>query len=394
MPEAESSNRFYVNVDAVQANVSRIRAFIGPHVRLLAMVKALAYGSDATRLSLHLQDMGVDYFGVSSADEGTSLREAGVRLPILVMQCAPDETDKLLHFNLTPVLYSVALACTLETQLRQKGRELNAHIEIDTGLGRLGIAPGELPTLLHTLQKSGCLHVEGILTHFASAEDPDADEFTRRQIACFEQSLSAANIPKSSAFADHSSPAKRSSLDGRSSLLIHAAATSGAIRFPEARYDMVRIGLGLFGLYPSPAVHCALPLVPAVALVSRIAALQTHCKGDRIGYNGTFTVPRNGFRKAVLPIGYHDGIPASLSNQGYVLINGQQAPICGRISMDSMMVNVTDIPEAEVGMDALLYGYYNGCSLRPEHAAQSAQTIVYELLTRLGPRVQRRFVGF
>lgn len=388
MPEAESSNRFYVNVDAVQANVSRIRAFIGPHVRLLAMVKALAYGSDATRLSLHLQDMGVDYFGVSSADEGASLREAGVRLPILVMQCAPDETDKLLHFNLTPVLYSTALACALETQLRQKGRELNAHIEIDTGLGRLGIVPDELPSLLQRLQQSGCLHVEGILTHFASAEDPDADEFTRRQIACFEQALAVANIPIPASLENHSS------LADRSSLLIHAAATSGAIRFPEARYDMVRIGLGLFGLYPSPAVHCALPLVPAVALVSRIAALQTHCKGDRIGYNGTFTVPRNGFRKAVLPIGYHDGIPASLSNQGYVLINGQQAPICGRISMDSMMVNVTNIPEAEVGMDALLYGYYNGCSLRPEHAAQSAQTIVYELLTRLGPRVERKFVGF
>ena len=373
--EAMAPNRFYVNVQSMEENVARFRRLVGPRVRLLAMVKALAYGSDATRLGLELQDMGVDYLGVSSVDEGSSLRKSGVRLPILVMLCASEEAEKLLHYDLTPVLYSAEFAQSLETVLQRENRQCAAHIELDTGLGRVGIAPENLPALLRRLRQSGHIRVEGIMTHFAVADNPHADDLTHRQMARFEQALAEANVPRDS------------------SLLLHAAATAGAIRFPRARYDMVRIGLGLYGLYPSPTVQSALELVPAIALVSRIVNIQIHRQGDRIGYNGTFVVPQDGFRKAVLPIGYHDGIPVSASNRGHVLINGHNARVCGRVSMDSMTVDVTHIPEAEVGMDALIYGSYAGHTLRPEEAAENAQTIVYELLARLGPRVQRIFVG-
>ena len=373
--EAIAPNRFYVDVQSMEENVARFRHMIGPNVKLLAMVKALAYGSDATRLGLELQEMGVDYLGVSSADEGVSLRKSGVRLPILVLLCAPEEAAKLPAYDLTPVIYSIEFANALAAMLKQNNRTLNAHIELDTGLGRVGIAPEELPQMLDMAQSSGRIRVEGIMTHFASADNPEADDFTRQQIVRFDQALAQAKVTP------------------EPSILRHTAATSGAIRFPEARYNMVRVGLGLYGLYPSPSVQSALGLVPAIALVSRIVDIQIHRKGDPIGYNGTFIVPQDGFRKAVLPLGYHDGMPVSASNTGYVLINGHKAPLCGRISMDSMTIDVTHIPEAEVGMDALIYGAYGGYILRPEEAAANAQTFVYELLARIGPRVQRIFVG-
>ena len=214
------------------------------------------------------------------------------------------------------------------------------------------------------------------MTHLASAEDPAADGDTRRQLALFDQAraeLAGAGFDR---------------------LLCHAAATAAAARFPAARYDMVRLGLGLFGLYPSPAVESALPLQLAVTLLSRIAEVRTLARGDRVGYGGTHTVTAESLRVGVLPLGYHDGVPWSLSNRGAVLVDGRQAPILGRISMDSMVVDLSAAPDAAAGSEALLFGVHHGAVLRPETVAAQAGTIPYELLARLGPRVQRVYVGF
>jgi alanine racemase len=373
--EAMAPNRFYLDLKAVAENVARIRHRIGPRTRILAMLKALAYGSDAVQLSRALQQIGIDQIGVSSADEGRQLREAGVNLPILVMMCTPEEVEKLARYTLTPMIYSFEIAGAIVGAARAQGVPLEVHVEVDTGMGRLGIAPEAVREIVDMIRASGCLRLRGLMTHLAGADDPQEDESTHLQLRRFA--------------------AVRAELVewGYHDLICHAAATAGAIRFPEARLDMVRIGLGLYGLYPSPEVARELELALAVALVSRIVKITVHRQGDRIGYGGTFTVPEDGFRAAVVPMGYHDGLPRALGNVGHVLIQGRPAPICGRISMDSLAVDVSGIPAATVGSDVLLYGERGGNAIRPEETASQCGTIAYELLARLGPRVQRIFLG-
>jgi len=407
--EAMAPNRLIVDLGAVAGNIASYRrafdqrsaprppaggrgsggrqsrhsllvgAAAAPGTRILAMVKALAYGSELVRLSSWLSEAGIDHLGVSTADEGVELRRAGIRLPILVTLPTPEEAAKLARFELLPAVYSFALVEPLAAATRAAlppGSRLAVHLKVDTGMHRVGVAPGEALPLARAVSATGALRVTGLMTHLASAEDPAADADTRRQLALFDQArgeLAAA---------------------GFGGLLCHAAATAAAARFPEARYDMVRLGLGLFGLYPSAAVESAIPLQLAVTLLSRIAEVRTLARGDRVGYGGTHTVTAERLRVGVLPLGYHDGIPWSLSNRGAVLVDGRPAPILGRISMDSMVVDLSAAPKAAAGSEALLFGVHHGAVLRPEEVAAQAGTIPYELLARLGPRVQRVYVGF
>jgi alanine racemase len=377
--EAMAPNRLIVDLGAVAGNIASYQRACGPGTRILAMVKALAYGSELVRLSSWLSEAGIDHLGVSTADEGVELRRAGIQLPILVTLPTPEEAAKLARFELLPAVYSFALVEPLAAAARAAlppGRRLAVHLKVDTGMHRVGVAPGEALPLARAVSATGALRVTGLMTHLASAEDPAADGDTRRQLALFDQArgeLAAA---------------------GFGGLLCHAAATAAAARFPEARYDMVRLGLGLFGLYPSAAVASAIPLQLAVTLLSRIAEVRTLVRGDRVGYGGTHTVTAERLRVGVLPLGYHDGIPWSLSNRGAVLVDGRPAPILGRISMDSMIVDLSAAPDAAAGSEALLFGVHHGAVLRPEEVADQAGTIPYELLARLGPRVQRVYVGF
>jgi Alr-MurF fusion protein len=377
--EAMAPNRLIVDLGAVAGNIAAYQRAAGPGTRILAMVKALAYGSELVRLSSWLSEAGVDHLGVSTADEGLELRRAGIQLPILVTLPTPEEAEKLARFELLPAVYSFALVEPLAAAARAAlppGRRLAVHLKVDTGMHRVGVAPGEALSLARAVSATGALRVTGLMTHLASAEDPAADADTRRQLALFDQA--------------------RAELAGAGfgGLLCHAAATAAAARFPEARYDMVRLGLGLFGIYPSAAVESAIPLQLAVTLLSRIAEVRTLARGDRIGYGGTHTVTAERLRVGVLPLGYHDGVPWSLSNRGAVLVDGRQAPILGRISMDSLVVDLSAAPEAAAGSEALLFGVHHGDVLRPEAVAGQAGTIAYELLARLGPRVQRVYVGF
>ena len=377
--EAMAPNRLVVDLGAVAGNIASYQRVCGPGTRILAMVKALAYGSELVRLSSWLSEAGIDHLGVSTADEGVELRRAGIHLPILVTLPTPEEAAKLARFELLPAVYSFALVEPLAAAARAAqppGRPLAVHLKVDTGMHRVGVAPGEALSLARAVSATCALRVTGLMTHLASAEDPAADGDTRRQLALFDQArgeLAAA---------------------GFGGLLCHAAATAAAARFPEARYDMVRLGLGLFGLYPSAAVASAIPLQLAVTLLSRIAEVRTLARGDRVGYGGTHTVTAERLRVGVLPLGYHDGIPWSLSNRGAVLVDGRPAPILGRISMDSMVVDLSAAPDAAAGSEALLFGVHHGAVLRPEEVAAQAGTIPYELLARLGPRIQRVYVGF
>jgi alanine racemase len=377
--EAMAPNRLIVDLGAVAGNVAAFRRACGPDTRIMAMVKALAYGSNLVRLSSWFSEVGVDHLGVSTADEGVELRRAGIQLPILVTLPTPEEAEKLARFDLLPALYSFALVEPLAAAARAvlpAGRPLAVHLKLDTGMHRVGVPPQQALALAQAVAATGVLRVSGLMTHLASAEEPAADADTRRQLALFDQAraeLAAA---------------------GHRDLLCHAAATAAAARFAESRYDMVRLGLGLYGIYPSPTVEAALPLQLAVTLLSRIAEVRTLARGDRVGYGGTYCVTADRLRTGVLPLGYHDGIPWSLSNHGAVLVDGHPAPILGRISMDSLIVGLGAAPDAVAGSEALIFGAHHGAVLRPEEVAAQAGTIPYEILARLGPRIQRVFVGF
>lgn len=377
--DAMAPNRLIVDLEVLRDNIRRFHRHINPTTRILAMVKALAYGSDEARVAVDLERDGlVKHFGVATVDEGLALRAAGIGSPILVTMCTPGETRKAIQQNLTPVVYSREIADHLEQAAEELGKNVSVHIEVDTGMGRLGELPHEVPALAERIMKSAHLHLAGVMTHFASSDDPSADEFTRRQIELFEQALAGLRDM------------------GVTDILRHANATSATARFRESQYDMVRLGLGMFGVYPSSAVRAEVDdLQLAIALVSRIAEIRVLPAGHRIGYAGTYVVPEKNFRVGVVPIGYHDGIPWRLGSVGggYVSVNGRHAPIVGRISMDSMVIDLSNHPEATTMMDVLIFGRYGGHELRPEEVAAACDTIAYELLARIGPRVQRIFVG-
>jgi len=372
--EAMAPSRLIVDLQAVGENITRFKRLVGPHTRILAMVKALAYGSEATRLSIELQRMGVDCFGVASADEGGALRRSGVDIPVLVMMWTPEEAEKVIRHNLTPVIGSFENIDALVAAARELGKTVDVHIEVDTGMGRLGIAPDLACDLARQISATTSLRLTGMMTHFACADDPSQDQFTNEQIRRFQATV--ADMKKA----------------GFAGLLLHACATAATVRFPAARFDMVRIGVGMYGIYPSGAVAEGIDLELAVSLVSRVAEVRLFNKGDRIGYGSTFVVPADNYRVGVVPMGYHDGIPLALSNCGSVLVNGKPAPIIGRISMDSMMIDLSGVPDAQPRADVLIYGRHGGYTVRPEDVAATGNTIPYELLARLGPRVQRIFI--
>jgi alanine racemase len=363
----------WVNLAAIEGNVARFRRHCGGAVHIVAMLKAMAYGTELAQLGSWMSQLGIHHVGVSSANEGVTVRKTGADQEILVFLSEREDVDNLLTYRLTPVIYSAELVDSFIAALQGSGRTLDVHLKVDTGMHRLGVSPEIAVELANRIRASGVMRLTGVCTHFASAEDPASDDFTRQQIAAFNQVIA------------------RLKENGFNDLQIHAANTAGAIRFPEAHYNMVRIGLGLYGIYPSDAARKLIDLELAVGVTSRITSIQAFAPGDTLGYNRTFTAKRR-TKVGIVPFGYDDGLPWQLSGAGQVLVEGRIAPIVGRISMDQMQIDISDIPDASIGAEVLLYGTHNGHTLRPEQVSQMAGTIPYELLTRLGERVHRIYI--
>jgi alanine racemase len=376
--ESMAPRRFLVDLGAIRENIARFRAHCGPKVAILAVLKAWAYGTELARLACALQEDGIDWIGVSAADEGAVVRRAGVHLPVLVMLMNRDEVDKVVRYRLTPVVYSLAFARALVETLETMQARCDVHLEIETGMGRLGVPPGEALAAARLLRGSGVTRLSGVMTHLSCADDPDADDFTRGQLARFDQVVAAI----------------RAEGDPGATLCVHACATAGAARFPGVCHDMVRLGLGLYGLHASEAVAEAIELQLAVAFVSRLAQVTVWPRGQRVGYGGTYVIEAEEQRIGIVEAGYNDGVPWRLSGQGEVMVQGRRAPILGRVSMDSMAVDLSAVPDAAVGDEVLIFGAHEGQVLRPEEVARRAGTIPYELLVNVDSRrVQRVFRG-
>jgi alanine racemase len=369
--ESMAPTRLYLDLSAIEENVSTFRRLVGPSVRLMGMVKALAYGTDGSHVASCLEASGVDCLGVSSADEGIALRRAGITLPIVIMLGTGLDLEKLLRHQLTPLLYSAEMLDAVVAMAPEAQERVTVHVKIDSGMHRTGFPSGQARQVLTRLRDADNVYVEGIMTHFACADDPADDEFTARQVAVFSEVLDAAREL------------------GLRDIVCHAASTAATIRLPETHLDMVRLGIGLYGIHPSAATRARVDLVPAFGLVSRIVEILDLVEGERIGYGGTYRVPPGGARVGVVPAGYHDCVPRGFSNVGHVIVAGTECSIVGRVSMDSMTVDLSQCEDVHVGSDVLILGRYGDWVVEPERLAESIGTIAYELMVRVGPRVQR-----
>lgn len=356
-----------VNLDAMIHNLNFYRSRINPGTKLMAMVKASSYGAGKVEVASALQFNHVDYLTVAYADEGVELRRNGIHLPIMVMNPEEASFDDIVKYRLEPDIYSFRILELFSQRVRLYGERMAIHVEFDTGMHRLGFSGDDIPALAERLNAlKDVLQVRSIFSHLACSEDAAMDDFTRGQISRFRtwsDSLDAA--------IDHTEP-----------ILHHILNSSGITRFPEAQMDMVRLGIGLYGVAPEPAVQAQLRQVSR--LVTRISQIKAIPAGDSVGYNRRWIAERPS-RIAIVPIGYADGLSRHLGyGHGRVSILGHEAPIIGSICMDMCFVDVTDIACAE-GDPAVLFG--EGDLL--QRNADAAGTIPYEILTAVSPRVKR-----
>ncbi len=318
-------------------------------------------------------DEGAAYLGVSSVEEGIALRDAGFKLPVLILgSLYPFESFELLFkHHLTPTVASIEAADALDELAQKKHERLPVHLKIDSGFGRIGVSvPNALTFIQQVSQKPGLL-VEGLYTHFASS-DVDAD-YTRAQAEAFQSVVDAAHAA------------------GIRPRWIHMANSSAVLQFPETHGTLVRPGIAYYGVPPYAGASKAVTLTPALTWKSRVIFLKMISKGSSISYAQTWKAKRP-TRVATLAVGYADGLPRILSNKGHILVGGKKVPILGRVTMDMTMVDVTDLPDGHVGDEAVLIGEQGGEHLTAQDMADVAQTNAYEILCGIAARVPRVIV--
>lgn len=363
----------WVDLAAIAENVARFRRHTGGKPRIMAVLKALAYGTEIVHLASLMVRLGIHHIGVSTTDEGVLVRKTGVAQDIYVFMPNPSDVESLVRYRLTPILYDADQIAAFDAALTAAGHVIDVHLKVNTGMNRLGVEPDQVAPLAERFRTSATMRLTGICTHFASADDPAQDDGTLRQIACFDRAVADLRAA------------------GFDDLLIHAANTAGTVRFPQAHYNMVRIGLGLYGIYGSPALEEALPLSLAVGVTSQIVRIAHLKQGESLGYGRPYIAPGDR-RIGVIPFGYDDGIKWQFAATGSVMIDGQLAPIVGRVSMDQMQVDITGIPHAAIGMPALIFGSHDGYAIRPEVVADQLGTIPHAMLVGMGRRVTRIYI--
>lgn len=341
---------------------------------ILAIVKANAYGHGAVPVARALAQAGVGRFGVATLDEGIQLREAGIEDPIIVLgTLVPSEMPAVVAHRLTPVVYDLRMIRDLIRQVPPDVQPYPVHIKIDTGMGRLGLNPDQWPALLETAGLDRRLMLEGLMTHLADA-DSDDPAYTSRQLERFHAALGHV------AASGHKPP------------LVHMANSAGIIMHPASHFSLVRPGIMLYGYHTLSRARPGLDLRPVLTWHTTIALIRSIPPGGCVGYNRTFTATRPS-RIAVLPVGYADGYSRHLSNRGIVLIGGRRMPVVGRVSMDMTMVDVTDLPDIKPGDPVVLLGHQGSAAITATDIAGMLDTISYEVLCSIGPRVSRLYSG-
>lgn len=354
-----------INLNAIVHNLKQYQQVLRPSTRLMAMVKAFAYGSGGAEIAGILQYHKVDYLGVAYADEGVELRKAGIRLPVMVMNPEISAFEAIVENNLEPEIYSFELLEAFDQFLKDEAlQQYPVHLEIETGMNRLGFAASETSRLVQLLNQTSSFKVQSVFTHLAASEEAGQDEFTQQQFTIFQDA--AARLESELGY----------------SFLRHIANSAAVIRHPDMQLDMVRLGIGLYGV--DSAASGKLSLQTVATLKSTIAQLKYLQKGESVSYNRKGVVDRDSVI-ATIRIGYADGYPRRLGNgKGKVAVNGHLAPVIGTVCMDMFMVDVTGIP-AQEGDEVIIFG----SAVPVEQVAEWAQTIPYEIMTGISQRVKR-----
>lgn len=359
-----------VDLDAIMANVRALQRWVGPETELAAVLKAQGYGTGACEVADAVLSAGAQWLAVARVHEGVELREAGAEVPILVMnRTNPEEAEVAVSHGLTVTVDSPDLARALATAAARTSRRAAVHLKVDTGLHRFGVDPDQALLLARTLSELDAIDVQALYTHFANADEPDR-RHTLEQIACFER------VTRDLANAGYRFP------------LRHAANSAATLAFREAHYEMVRVGLTLYGVSPSGWIPPDLELQPALALRARIARVSEIAASDGVGYGQTWHASRP-TRVALVTAGYADGVRRGMSNRGKALVHGGQAPIIGRVSMDQITLDITDIPNVSIGDVATFFGEDGAATLDLASFAAASDTIPHEALTSVGGRVAR-----
>ncbi|MDB5085234.1 MAG: alanine racemase [Bacilli bacterium] len=363
-----------IDLDKFTTNIHHLQTHLGLDKKILAVVKANAYGHGAIPMAAAAIEAGAAYLGVSSIDEGVELREGGISAPILVLgYSSPAYAQDIVGYGLTQTVFTEDILQALSDAAIQLKKTAKIHIKVDTGMGRIGIR--DLDHAYRFIRRAFAvsgLDVEGVFTHLATAEDPNYEyaheQYQKWMQLCQQLSSSGVHIPYQ-----------------------HIANSGAGLQHPYMHSSLVRIGISLYGVYPATHLQSIVPLQQVMRLSSQIVYLQTHSSGSKISYGSRYTT-QEGERIATVPIGYADGYSRLLSGKGHVLVRGVRVPIVGAICMDQLMVNVSSVPDVAVGDEVVLYGQQASEFVSVDEIADHIGTISYEVLCSLGRRVPRLYM--
>ena len=361
-----------INLDAIKANFDSLKKLLEPETKAMAIVKANAYGHGAVRVAAELENKA-DYFAVAAMEEAMELRDSGIKTPVLILAyTSPCQFETLINNDITATIYNFKDAELLSRTAASLGKKAVVHIGVDTGMSRIGfVDTKENADIIESISKLPYIEIEGIFTHFACADSADKTSalLQKKRFDDFVSLLESKNI----------------------NIPLKHVSNSAAIIDLDCHYDMVRMGIALYGLYPSDEVMAEkVKIAPAMEVVSHVIHIKEVEAGVGISYGHTFVTSEKR-RIATVCIGYADGFDRAFSNRGYVLINGKKAPITGRVCMDMIMVDVTDIDDVCVGDDAIIMGRSGNEEITAEELAAMCGTINYEIICTFMPRVTRLY---
>ena len=368
-----------IDLNNLAANFNQVKQRVSPTARVMAVVKANAYGHGAVQCAQQLAREGADWFGVALPEEGIELRESGITQPILCLAGYwPGQAAACIRHGLTTVVYSLGMIEALNQAAANAGVVADVHVKIDTGMGRLGVRFDQLSEFVAALSQFRNVRIDGVMTHLAAADDASCQPLTRDQIERFDDAITV--------FRDH----------GYRPTHLHLANSAGVYGYRESWGNLVRPGGVLYGLWrdvlglatPSPG------LLPVMSLHSRICLLKWVPPGETIGYGCTFEASRRSLI-ATVPVGYHDGYMRGLSNRAHVIVRGMYAPVVGRVSMDLTLIDVTDVAGVEVDDQVTLLGWNREnaeLKIPAEDLARIVGTLSYEVTCGVSERVPRVYV--
>src|SRR5438105_8225329 len=365
-----------IDLEALASNFRAVRARVGAGVKVMCVVKADAYGHGAVECARRLAGEGAEWFGVATPEEGFELRRAGVTQPVLSFGGFwSGQAAECLRLSVVPVVYRADMAEALNAAARAAGKVADVHVKIDTGMGRLGVRYDEASEFAESLRAFANVRVDGLMTHFAAADEPRRDCFTEEQLKHFREAVAA--------FREC----------GHRPTYEHAANSAATLAHPETRGNMVRPGGVLYGLWRDvlPPLADAPLLRPVMSVRTRITLLKKVHAGETLGYGCTFEAARE-MLVATLPIGYNDGYVRALSNRGRAIVRGRYASVVGRISMDLTLLDVTDVPGVAVNDCVTLIGEESDLLIPAEDLAKTAGTLSYDITCGVSARVPRRFL--